>query len=201
MKNRKRRKARRVRRTRKRLPPRKRTVLTPRRKRSRITRQVRSPAIRAAETRPYPKSRKASFYSGFYSQHDVKPDTWKSGEKSFLKGTVGYDYVTYNWRNNVKWIRYKVYRVDPLTRENITTHFGVDEPVVDVCYGASDSALKCRLPLNDLGIEYQAGEMYRVEMSVEEYIDYKGTDVSLDTAKCKSSIVFMCYDTEEYKEN
>ncbi len=133
-------------------------------------------------------------------QHDLSDSDWKKVEGQFVSGSVNIYNRTYNYRNNVKWITYKVYKVDPLTRRNITNVYGVDQPVVTVRYGAeSDKALKCRLPLNELGISYKAGEMYRVVMDVEEYLSYNGTDVKLDTASCESSIVFMCYDTNEYK--
>ncbi len=135
-----------------------------------------------------------------YSQKYLSDADWKKVENRFISGSShAYD-ETYNYRNNVKWITYKVYRVDPLTRMNITNIYGADQPVVTVRYGAStDNALKCRLPLNDLGIDYQAGEMYRVVMNVDEYLTYNGTDTSLGTASCESSIVFMCYDKDEYK--
>ncbi len=138
-------------------------------------------------------------YSGIYRQNSITESTWKNGEKSFVRGTVSYSQFKKNYRNNVKWIKYKVYRVDPLTLENLSTTFGEDQPVKEVCYGASDEALKCRLPLSKLGIDYKAGEMYRVVMSVDEYLTYDGIDNELNTASCTSSIVFMCYDTHEYK--
>ncbi|MBQ3666047.1 MAG: hypothetical protein II919_08085 [Lachnospiraceae bacterium] len=139
-------------------------------------------------------------YQGYCQQKNYSDSEWKKIEKQFVSNQATYKEFSENYRNNVKWITYKVYRVDPLTRENITTVFGVDQPVVEVCYGAaSDTALKCRLPLNKLGIDYQAGEMYRVVMSVDEYLSYDGAGKKLDKASCESSIVFMCYDTNEYK--
>ena len=135
-----------------------------------------------------------------YWQKNLSDKDWKNVEKKFVSGSTEYSSYTYNYRNNIKWITYKVYRVDPLTRQNITNVYGVDQPVVTVRYGAeSDKALKCRLPLNELGIDYKAGEMYRVVMNVDEYMSIDFTDITLDTASCQSSIVFMCYDTDEYK--
>ncbi len=134
-----------------------------------------------------------------YQQY-LSDSEWNKVEKQFITGSSYAMEFLKNYRNNVKWITYKVYRVDPLTRLNITDTFGVDQPVVTVRYGAaSNNALKCRLPLNELGINYQAGEMYRIVMSVDEYLSYNGTSKILDKASCESSIVFVCYDTDEYK--
>ncbi|MCQ2462177.1 MAG: InlB B-repeat-containing protein, partial [Clostridia bacterium] len=119
--------------------------------------------------------------------------------------SVKYEDYTKNYFNTLKWFTYNVYKVDPLTRENI------GEPIITTVYGASNDSIKCRLPLADLGINYQAGEMYRVEFSVSEYAQfgwgldnerYEGT-TSLDTATAKSSIVFLCHDKDELitKEN
>lgn len=55
------------------------------------------------------------------------------------------------WRYNLKWFRYRVYRVDPVTRENISESetWGVDEPLIEVVYGvAENDAMKCKLPLD-----------------------------------------------------
>ena len=87
-------------------------------------------------------------------------------------------------RTNLKYFTYKVYRVDPLTRENISEsgQYGVDEPLISVTYGTSDDSLKCKLPLKEVERQikekrqswpgYQPGEMYRVTLNVEERLSF-----------------------------
>ncbi len=52
-------------------------------------------------------------------------------------------------RTSMKYFTYKVYRVDPLTRENINENgvYGADDPLIQVRYGAGEDSLKCKLPL------------------------------------------------------
>ena len=130
--------------------------------------------------------------------------------------------VNNTYRTNIKWFTYKVYRVDPLTRENISESdvYGVDEPLLQVVYGASNDSLKCRLGLMDLAAEikrqrgdewqgYQQGEMYRIVFSVEEHLGYgyRGAeadgellyDGKLDKASAESSILFRCVSKDEQK--
>lgn len=93
------------------------------------------------------------------------------------------------------------YRVDPLTRESISESnvFGEDKPLKEVVYGASGDLLKSRLQLTQLGINYQPGEMYRIVVSIDEYMNYGINNKAMPTASCESSIVFTCYDTDEKK--
>ena len=93
------------------------------------------------------------------------------------------------------------YRVDPLTRESISESnvFGGDKPLKEVVYGASGDLLKSRLQLTQLGINYQPGEMYRIVVSIDEYMNYGINNKAMPTASCESSIVFTCYDTDEKK--
>ena len=136
-----------------------------------------------------------------------------------------------NYLSNLKWFRYKVYRVDPLTRENIDegNHYGDDVPLADIVYGADDNgdSLKCKLTLKKLekylkdkwgnkkdrygNYHFQGfkpGEMYRVVFSVEESVKYNYNGVSetfnhsLEKAAMNSSILFTCFEEEiERKTN
>ncbi len=105
------------------------------------------------------------------------------------------------YRDNLKWFRYRVYRVDPITRENISEsdYFGTDEPLAEVVYGvAENEAMRCKLDLYDLSqylIEktkdtakpwtgYKPGELYRIVFNVDEYVNfgYTGPSGISDTA-------------------
>ena len=138
--------------------------------------------------------------------------------------------LNYKYLNNLKWFRYKVYRVDPLTRENISesSTYGEDVPLADIVYGTSDGSLKCNLPLYELEqymkekwaahpehfSGFKAGEMYRVVLSIDEYVSYdipiRNSTNTIDTsyrselrdAAMTSSILFVCYDEQnETKES
>ena len=135
--------------------------------------------------------------NGTRTQHDLTDNEWKNVVQNF--NTVRYLFRTFNYAYNVKWITYKIYRVDPLTRENISESavFGEDKPLKQVVYGASGDLLKSRLQLTKLGINYQPGEMYRIVVSIDEYMNYGKDNKAMPTASCESSIVFTCYDTDE----
>ena len=141
-------------------------------------------------------------------------DGWKDYISKFSKGSVSYRYDEYDSiHRNLRYFTYKVYRVDPLTRENISESkvYGVDDPLIKVCYGASDDSLKCKLPLKMLEREikarrpelnwqgYQDGEMYRIVLSVDEYLEQGfGKQINLPTASTETSILFRCYsDTKD----
>ena len=121
-----------------------------------------------------------------------------------------------NYKTNIKWFTYKVYRVDPLTRENINEnkkHTG-DDPLIEVVYGAKNDSLKCKLDIQDIAAQirrkrptwngFQSGEMYRIEFSVEEKLGtgYQGNGNFINEfdAKATSSILFLCSSKEEQKE-
>ena len=131
-------------------------------------------------------------------------------------------------RTNMKYFTYKVYQVDPLTRENINAsrRYGGDEPLLTVRYGCApeESALKCKLPLDEVEQRikdahpewqgYRAGEMYRIVLEVEERIGagekqldgcvglwrkFNDFGQKLSPAKTTTSILFRCYEqTEQY---
>ena len=135
--------------------------------------------------------------SQVYSQHDTKD--WKNVEKGFDENSLEYEFHSFNYAYNVKWITYKIYRVDPLTRESISESavFGEDKPLKQVVYGASGDLLKSRLQLTKLGIDYKPGEMYRIVVTVDEYMNYNQYEHAKNPASCESSIVFTCYDIDE----
>ena len=132
-----------------------------------------------------------------YSQHDISD--WKNVEKGFDKNSLQYDFTSFNYSYNVKWITYKIYRVDPLTRASISESdvYGEDKPLKQVVYGASGDLLKSRLQLTKLGIDYKPGEMYRIVVTVDEYMNFNKYDHQKPPASCESSIVFTCYDIDE----
>ena len=124
---------------------------------------------------------------------------------------------------NLVYFTYRIYRVDPLTRENIseTKEWGVDKPLFELRYGASKDALKIKLNLKDAqaamkreGVTtrdgtawkgFQKGEMYRVELDMEERLaqDYQGFGEfgkTFPKAKTSSSIIFRCVSYNETRE-
>ena len=131
--------------------------------------------------------------------------------------TASYD----AYRTNMKWFTYKIYRVDPLTKESISEDptYGSDVPLAKVVYGCDvDSSLNIILNLKDMeaqvlkqhvrlrdGTEwtgYRQGEIYRVVFSVEEYLAYgKRSDTMSDgilpVATAETSVMFACYSVKE----
>ena len=121
------------------------------------------------------------------------PD-WEGNIRNF-----GSDYISCysnendSIRTSMQYFTYKVYRVDPLTRTNIyeldkNDTYNTDKPLIEVRYGSSKDALKCKLPLKDLQTEigrqkgepnwkFQGGEMYRIVLEMEEYVgmNYDGS--------------------------
>lgn len=149
----------------------------------------------------------------------LKEDKVKSYKSDVDDKTEKYTQNIYkNYKTNLKWFTYKIYRVDPLTRENLSESktYGVDEPLAEVVYGTSSDSLKCKLDLKDVEAEikkkrpdwkgYQQGELYRIVFNAEEYLnfDYDGKenfDVKMDTAKAESTILFRCYSINEKKDD
>ena len=138
-----------------------------------------------------------------------------------IKNTDGSPLMTTYWsrlRTELIFFTYKVYRVDPLTRENISESkvFGVDEPLISVRYGAQmDDALRCKLPLKEVEAQiknrrpgewkgYQQGEMYRIVLSIDQsmgmFYDGKEFVNRLPDAHCESTILFRCYAASETKD-
>ncbi len=127
---------------------------------------------------------------------EMNNDSWTYGQNS------------YNYLTNFKWFKYRVYRVDPLTRENISESnvYGEDVPLKEAVYGTSTNSLRCKLPLDELGIKYKPGEIYRIVFNADEYLGYnyenrnsklKGLRTNLKTATVETSMLFMCYDGNE----
>lgn len=129
----------------------------------------------------------------------------KIADGVFTGPSYTYGMHSYNYLSNFKWFKYRVYRVDPLTRENISESdtYGEDKPLKEAVYGASTDSLRCKLPLDELGINYKPGEIYRIVFDVDEYVGYDYNDTlhkhtsNLDTAKLECSMLFMCYDGKE----
>ncbi|MBP0967994.1 MAG: hypothetical protein J5722_10185, partial [Oscillospiraceae bacterium] len=136
----------------------------------------------------------------------------------------GKEIVEYtNIRTNMKYFTYKVYQVDPLTRENLNANgkYAGDDPLLTVRYGCApeETALRCKLPLDEVERRikmahpdwqgYRAGEMYRIVLEVEEHIgigeqqnstfNYNMGDFgkTLKPAATTTSILFRCYEAAE----
>lgn len=140
-------------------------------------------------------------------QSDIDDKTEKYTQKVYK------DYQT-----GLKWFTYKIYKVDPLTRENISEskEYGVDEPLAEVVYGDHDNSLKCKLDLKDMEAEikkkrpdwkgYQQGELYRIVFNVEEHLNfnYDGKEsfgAKMDVAAAESTVLFRCYSVNEKKDD
>ena len=120
-------------------------------------------------------------------------------------------------RVGMRYFTYKIYRVDPLTRENLSESgvYGVDEPLIEVRYGAQPQSLRCKFPLLEVQEQikakrpdwagYRAGEYYRIILDVEEYvgIGYNTTSYGseLPVAHTQSSVLFRCLDINETVDN
>lgn len=109
---------------------------------------------------------------------------------------------TYNYLSNMKWIEYKVYQVDPLTRQNIGRNgmLGDDQPLATAVYGSdTKQGLKIMIRLTDLEEKIKAqnigwrgfrqGEMYRITLNVEERLNhgYYGYDLYKDNASYRDT--------------
>ena len=127
------------------------------------------------------------------------------------------------YRMTMRWFRYRLYRVDPLTKASISEDktFGSDKPLAEVVYGTSESdALRCILNLKDMEAQlknvatlrdgtrwkgYKQGELYRIVLDVEEYVNYgwqsaTKSEGQMPTAKASTSVMFACYGLSEKKE-
>ncbi|MBR5372834.1 MAG: hypothetical protein IK130_11545, partial [Oscillospiraceae bacterium] len=132
-------------------------------------------------------------------------------------------------RTDMKYYTYKVYRVDPLTRDNIPENgiYNADSPLFTVRYGTCDDSLKCVMSLTELenriGMakgyasgtwHFSAGEMYRVTLEVEEHVGigygmadreyysptYNTFADKLKPAKVTSSVLFRCCSQKDNKD-
>ncbi|MBR4132714.1 MAG: S-layer homology domain-containing protein [Oscillospiraceae bacterium] len=150
-------------------------------------------------------------------QQDVSDKEWKTiVSKYAAPGSVQYYGEDHTGiRTSLTYFTYKVYRVDPLTRGNISESgtFGVDKPLLTVNYGASKDSLKCKLPLKDVekriidkrGYGYQPGEMFRIVLEVQEFVGvgYQGGGVFgslLPEAKSEATILIRCFTSEEQED-
>ena len=152
---------------------------------------------------------------------------WRLSEGSWdyhLRNTVDVSQVDYRVKINdgirttMKYFTYKLYRVDPLTRENISEsgEWGVDKPLLTVRYGSVDEQyLKCKLPLLQAEAQiqkeypdfhYESGGLYRIVLEVEEYLcaGYIGGGFygqQLPVARAESTILFRCLSVNEKQSN
>ncbi len=169
-------------------------------------------------------SDKIGYMYGAYDR-DIKRDHyWNDIIEDCTPIIVEYDEYQHI-RRNMKYFTYKVYQVDPLTRENLPANgkYGEDDPLLTVRYGAApeETALKCKLPLKEVEARikrthpewqgYRAGEMYRIELEIEEHVGIGnnakpgygcGDDFgqTLEPAKTSTSILFRCFHSSEQKE-
>ncbi|MCR4759670.1 MAG: hypothetical protein K5705_05290 [Oscillospiraceae bacterium] len=167
-----------------------------------------------------------------YDKNLLDDDNWSdiiSSASSLVVTSM--NKVTYKTvRTNMKYFTYKVYQVDPLTRENLNANgcYGGDDPLLTVRYGCApeETALRCKLPLDEVERRikrirpewkgYRAGEMYRIVLEVEEQIgigekDAERADINfnakfddfgkkLRSAKTTTSILFRCFERNERYE-
>ena len=152
---------------------------------------------------------------------------WSLNDFKSWGGTY-YNQTDANYKTNIKFFTYKIYRVDPLSRENIneSDNWSDNEPLLEVRYGTGTDSLRCKLTLVKLEEQirkamrekhpeenwtgFSSGELYRVVFTVEEQIGfgYMGTQYDgevkyqgkLNTASSQSSILFRCVSVDEYKE-
>ncbi len=152
---------------------------------------------------------------------------WSLNDFKSWGGTY-YNQTDANYKTNIKFFTYKIYRVDPLSRENIneSDDWSANEPLLEVRYGTGTDSLRCKLTLVKLEEQirkamrekhpeenwtgFSSGELYRVVFTVEEQIGfgYMGTQYDgevkylgkLNTASSQSSILFRCVSVNEYKE-
>ncbi|MBR6119577.1 MAG: S-layer homology domain-containing protein [Oscillospiraceae bacterium] len=134
-------------------------------------------------------------------------------------GTVEYYLESHDdIRSNIRYFTYRVYRVDPITRENLSEnpYYGTDEPLIQATIGCNNGdALKIKLPLKVIerqiqakrgDFSYQSGEMYRVVFTCDEFLGwgYKGNGVfggKTNTAHSEATILFRCINHNETVNN
>ena len=170
-------------------------------------------------------------YYWLYDKDFIDDNAWQdviAEEDRYVSGTLSISKATYDKvRTNMKYFTYKVYQVDPLTREilNANGTYGGDDPLLKVCYGCApeETALRCKLPLDEVEQRiknahpewqgYRAGEMYRIVLEVEEQIGIGEKAASADSlcldksfndfgkklrpASTTTSILFRCYEQSE----
>ena len=152
---------------------------------------------------------------------------WSLNDFKSWGGTY-YNQTDANYKTNIKFFTYQIYRVDPLSRENIneSDNWSDNEPLLEVRYGTGTDSLRCKLTLVKLEEQirkamrekhpeenwtgFSSGELYRVVFTVEEQVGfgYMGTQYdgevkyldTLNTARAQSSILFRCVSVNEYKE-
>ena len=117
-----------------------------------------------------------------------------TSSKNLHKVFVNYNTFnqSYNYVSNLKWLEFKIYQVDPLTRLNIRSTdqmLGDEAPLATATYGYdAKKVVNTQIVLTDLEEKikaqntdwkgFQQGEMYRITLSVEERLNhgYDGYD-------------------------
>ena len=171
---------------------------------------------------------KGTLANGEYtvSMNRLRKSGTKENTETYKDRLDNKDYYTItdeNYRTNIKFFVYRVYRVDPLSRENINESdtWAADEPLLEMRYGATNDSLKCKITLAELEKAiaekkgdpdwgFRSGELYRVTFSVEEHLGYgylgsqKDGEVEfvnhLEPARAESSILFRCVGINENKD-
>ena len=161
------------------------------------------------------------------NQQHVSAHSWEKQMAATDPGTRFFFAHRYTYLSDVKWFTYRIYRVDPLTRANLSADgaaYGEAKPLCELVYGVSTDTLKCKITLSRLEQHmkntvkgftgYKKGEMYRIELTMDEYLGfdvlhyntsygysfYPTFGTRLPTASAHSSILFKCYSTNELKE-
>lgn len=171
---------------------------------------------------------KGTLANGEYtvSMNRLRKSGTKENTETYKDRLDNKDYYTVtdeNYRTNIKFFVYRVYRVDPLSRENINESdtWAADEPLLEMRYGATNDSLKCKITLAELEKAiaekkgdpdwgFRSGELYRVTFSVEEHLGYgylgsqQDGEVEfvnhLEPARAESSILFRCVGINENKD-
>ena len=156
------------------------------------------------------------FRSGqLYMQQNLENGSWEKVLAQNGASNASYAAYNQNYKANMKWFTYKVYRVDPLTRENISedSRYGSNKPLLEAEYGDNNDGIKGRIYLYKLEQQikekntgfpgFQSGDMYRIELEVKEYMKY-GYDVrvnkyehEMEPAVYKTSMIFECYSKDD----
>ena len=160
------------------------------------------------------------------SQAQCDNKKWETRRAALDPSTVKYYAQNYNILSDVKWFTYRIYRVDPLTRNNISESaaYGSDVPLCELVFGVDTDTMQCRITLKRLEEHmkktvsgftgFKTGEMYRIVLNMEEHLSFDlhhyyntgdrplagGYGTRLPVATATSSILFKCYSVNELKD-
>lgn len=160
------------------------------------------------------------------SQAQCNNEKWETRRAALDPSTVKYYSQNYSILSNVKWFTYRIYRVDPLTRNNISESaaYGSNVPLCELVFGVDTDTMQCRITLKRLEEHmkktvsgftgFKTGEMYRIVLNMEEHLSFDllhyyntgdrplagGYGTELPVASATSSILFKCYSVNELKD-